>query len=140
MVNSVIIEGNLTRDVEVKYSNSGTAIASLSIAFNDNYKKGTEEIKQTSFFDVTAFKDCALSCATFVKGNAVHVEGKLVQDRWKDSEGKDRSKVKIVAFKINPMFRNGSAPSNAPRPSAPSPRPVVASASPASDDAGVIPF
>jgi single-strand DNA-binding protein len=140
MVNSVIIEGNLTRDAEIKYSSSGTAIASLSLAFNDNYKKGTEEIKQTSFFDVTVFRDLALSCANFTKGNAVHVEGKIVQDRWKDSEGKDRSKVKIVAFKIEPMFRNGSAPVNAPRPSSPSPRPVAAVASPASGDPDFIPF
>jgi single-strand DNA-binding protein len=140
MINSVIIEGNLTRDAEIKYSNSGTAIASLSVAFNDNYKKGTEEIKQTSFFDVVAFKDVALSCASFTKGNAVHVEGKIVQDRWRDSDGKDRSKVKIVAFKIEPMFRNGSAPVNAPRPSAPSPRPLAAVASPGNGKFDSVPF
>jgi single-strand DNA-binding protein len=141
MVNSVIIEGNLTRDAEIKYSNSGTAIASLSLAFNDNYKKGTEEIKQTSFFDVVAFKDVALSCASFTKGNAVHVEGKLVQDRW-DKDGKVQSRVKIIAFQIDPMFRNGGAPKpnvSSPRPSSPNPRPVAASASPASGD-DTIPF
>ena len=109
--NEVILEGNLCRDVEIKYANSGTAIASLSVAYNDSYKKGNEYVKQGHFFDVTAFKDTALACSGLTKGTLVHIEGKLSQDRWKDADGKDRSKVKIIAFKVEPMSRqNGQQP------------------------------
>ena len=85
--NEVILEGNLCRDVEIKYANSGTAIASLSVAYNDSYKKGNEYVKQSHFFDVTAFKDTALGCSGMTKGTLVHVEGKLAQDRW-EKDGK----------------------------------------------------
>ena len=107
-INSVIIEGNLCRDVEMKYSNSGTAIADLSIAYNDNYKKGEEWVEQSYFFDVSAFRDTATACAPLTKGTLVHVEGKMTMDKWKDSDGKDRSKVKIIAFKVEPMARNNA--------------------------------
>lgn len=104
-VNSVIIEGNLCRDVEIKYANSGTAIASLSVAYNDSYKKGNEYVKQSHFFDVTAFKDTALGCSGLTKGTLVHIEGKLSQDRW-EKDGKTQSKVKIIAFKVEPINRD----------------------------------
>ena len=102
--NEVILEGNLCRDVEIKYANSGTAIASLSVAYNDSYKKGNEYVKQSHFFDVTAFKDTALGCSGLTKGTLVHIEGKLSQDRW-EKDGKTQSKVKIIAFKVEPMTR-----------------------------------
>jgi single-strand DNA-binding protein len=141
--NSVIIEGNLTRDVELRYTCSGTAIASLSIAYNDKYTKGTEEIKQSHFFDVTAFKDVAEGCAKLSKGTLIRVEGKLVQDRW-EKDGKTQSKVKIIAFSVEDIKKgnnssNGNTPqgdqgSPAPRPSAPQgPHTQPAHASPPSD-------
>jgi len=107
-INSVIIEGNLCRDVEMKYSNSGTAIAGLSVSYNDNYKRGEEWVEQSYFFDVSAFKDTATACAPLTKGTLVHIEGKLTMDKWKDADGKDRSKVKIIAFKVEPMARNNA--------------------------------
>ena len=106
-INSVIIEGNLCRDVETKTTPSGAFIASLSIAYNDNYKKGNEWVKQSHFFDVTSFNDTARGCASLTKGTLVHIEGKLSQDRW-EKDGKTQSRVKIIAFKVEPMARNNA--------------------------------
>lgn len=121
-VNSVILEGNLCRDVETKTTGSGLLIASFSLAYNDSYKKGDEYIKQSHFFDVVAFRDAAKDCAGFTKGQLVHIEGKLSQDRW-EKDGKTQSKVKIIAFKVEPMAGRGknNAPSSQSAPNKPAP-------------------
>jgi single-strand DNA-binding protein len=150
MVNSVILEGNLVRDAEVKYSNSGTAILSLSVAYNDSYTKDGKKIEQCHFFDVTAFKDVALACANLNKGTLVHVEGKLVQDRW-EKDGKKQSRVKIMAFDVVSKSNGGRSSSGNPPtgpqgsptprsspPQAPRPQPAYAEASQGEDSE--IPF
>lgn len=135
-VNSVIIEGNLCRDVETKTTASGAFIASLSVAYNDSYKKGNEYVKQSYFFDVTAFNDAARGCETLPKGTLVHIEGKLVQDRW-EKDGKTQSRVKIIAFKVEPMAGHGkgNTPSGQSAPNKPAP----AKPAPPPDD-GDVPF
>ena len=94
--NIVAIDGNLTRDGEVRFANSGTAILSLSIAHNTKIK-GKEEV---SFFDVIAFGKHAEYVSDFaVKGATVTVIGRLTQDRW-DKDGVKHSRVKIIANQV----------------------------------------
>ena len=94
--NIVVIDGNLTRDGEVKFANSGTAILSLSIAHNTKIK----EKEEVSFFDIVAFGKHAEYVSDFaVKGATVTVIGRLTQDRW-EKDGVKQSRVKIIANQV----------------------------------------
>ncbi len=106
MYNKVILVGNLTRDVELKYTPSGTAIAKFGIATNRTYKDTmTGENKQeVMFIDVTVFGRSAEVANQYLsKGRKVLVEGRLVLDQWVDSTGQKRSKHSVVAEKVQFM-------------------------------------
>jgi len=106
MYNKVILVGNLTRDVELKYTPSGTAIAKFGIATNRTYKDSmTGENKQeTMFIDITVFGRSAEVANQYLKkGKRVLIEGRLVLDQWVDSTGQKRSRHSIVAEKVQFM-------------------------------------
>jgi len=106
MYNKVILVGNLTRDVELKYTPNGTAIAKFGIATNRTYKDTmTGENKQeTMFIDITVFGRSAEVANQYLKkGRKVLIEGRLVLDQWVDSTGQKRSKHSIVAEKVQFM-------------------------------------
>ena len=106
MYNRVILVGNLTRDVELKYTPSGMAIAKFGLATNRNYKdNNTGELKQeTMFIDITVFGRSAEVANQYLKkGKKVLIEGRLVLEQWVDSSGQKRSKHSIVADKVQFM-------------------------------------
>ena len=106
-LNSILVEGNLTRDPELKATPKGTPVCSFSVASNRFYKQDQEYQKEVSFFDVETWAKLAESCAEYLeKGRGVRVVGRLKQDRWQDQEGNPRSKVKIVAehVEFKPVF------------------------------------
>lgn len=97
--NQVVIVGRLTRDGELKYSQSGFAVLNFGIAVNRSVKDqmSGEYKDEASFFDVTAFGKSAEAVAKFLtKGKQVAVVGELVQDRW-EKDGQKQSRVKINA-------------------------------------------
>lgn len=95
-VNFVAVDGNLTRDGEVTFGGSGTAVLKLSIAHNTKIK----DKEEVSFFDVVAFGKHAEYVADFaVKGATVHVIGRLHQDKW-EQDGKKYSRTKIIANQL----------------------------------------
>ena len=97
-INNLIIDGNLTRDPELKETPKGTKVCNFSIAYNRFYRVQEETRKEVSFFDIEAWAREAESCEkNLFKGRGVRVIGRLRQDRWEDTEGKSRSKIKIVA-------------------------------------------
>ena len=97
-LNSVLLEGNLTRDPELKYTPKGTAVCSFSIASNRYFKQEEEYQQEVSYFDVTSWSHLAEVCSEYLKkGRGVRVVGRLKQDRWNDPEGNGRSKVYVVA-------------------------------------------
>lgn len=101
--NKVILVGNLTRDPEVRYLPSGTAIASFDIAVNNSYKdKNGEKKKDVMYINISIFGKIAELCGEYLKkGRAVLVDGRLKQDSWesKDGTGK-RTKISVVAETI----------------------------------------
>jgi len=106
MYNKVILIGNLTRDVELKYTPSGTAIAKFGLATNRTYKDNmTGENKQeVMFIDITVFGRSAEVANQYLsKGRKVLIEGRLVLDQWVDATGQKRSKHSIVAEKVQFM-------------------------------------
>jgi single-strand DNA-binding protein len=112
--NKVILLGNLTRDPEVRYIPSGTAVASFAIAVNRKYKQGEETKDEVSYIDIVVFGKTAENCGQYLnKGDAILVEGRLQQRRWDDKDsGQKRSKVEVVAQVVNFMpKRTGGGPS-----------------------------
>ena len=95
-INSVTLVGRLTRDVEMRYSQGGMAIASFSIAVNYRKKSGDNWVDEASFFDCKLFGRQAEAVQRFLtKGKQVGVNGELRQDRW-EQDGQRRSKVEVI--------------------------------------------
>jgi len=100
-VNTVTIVGRLTRDAELKYTQSGMAICKLGVAVSDRKKGADGEWKDDpSFIDCTCFDKVAEAAGNFRKGNPVHVEGCLKQERWTDKENQNHSKISVLVNRI----------------------------------------
>ncbi len=102
-VNVVVITGNLTRDPELRSTNSGMAVCELGVAVNGRRKDESGNwVEKPNFFDVTVFGAQGENCATYLsKGRPVAIEGRLDWRQWdaKDGSGK-RSKVGIIANSV----------------------------------------
>ena len=119
MYNKVILVGNLTRDVELKYTPTGTAIAKFGLATNRTYKDSVtgENKQETMFIDITVFGRSAEIANQYLrKGRRVLIEGRLVLDQWVDQSGQKRSKHSIVAEKVQFMENKPSAESGYQQP------------------------
>ena len=123
-LNLVAISGNLTRDPELRTTQGGTSVCSLSVAVN-----GREKDRQSGnwsdrpdYFEVSVFGATAEHAADWLsKGSHVEISGRLRQDRWQTEAGEKRSAVKIVASDVvfppkghsaggHPPAQAGSAP------------------------------
>ena len=94
-INSVVLVGRCTRDGELRYSASGTAICNFSIAVNRRVKRGDQWSDEASFFDLSLWEKQAENLNKYlVKGTQVAVQGELRQERW-DKDGKTMSKVAV---------------------------------------------
>jgi single-strand DNA-binding protein len=96
-LNRVILIGRLTRDPELRYTPSGTAVASFSLANNRSYAVTGEKKDQVSYFDCVAWAKLGEIITEYCKkGHRIAVDGRLQQSRWDDQDGKKRAKVEIV--------------------------------------------
>ncbi|MFH0888962.1 MAG: single-stranded DNA-binding protein [Planctomycetota bacterium] len=100
--NKVLLMGNLTRDPELSYTTQGTAVCKFGLAVNNSYVTSTGERKEDPLFiDIVVWKKQAESCATFLKkGRPVFIEGRLQLDNWQTASGEKRSKIKVVANRV----------------------------------------
>ncbi|MCK5672817.1 MAG: single-stranded DNA-binding protein [Spirochaetales bacterium] len=106
-LNSILMEGNLTRDPELKETTKGTKVCTFTVASNRYYKKDDEQQQEVSFFPVEVWAGLADSCNQYLKkGRGVRVVGRIKQDRWKDQDDKNHEKFKIVAehVEFKPLF------------------------------------
>lgn len=116
-INNYSVSGNLTRDAELKYSNSGLAVCNFTIASNKNKKQGDEWVEHTNFIDCTIFANKAESISQYLtKGKKLFIEGQFEQQRWEDKDGNKRQKLVLMPAKI--VFggggeRTSSAPQKA---------------------------
>lgn len=100
MLNRVIVMGRLVRDPELRWTQSGTAVTSIRIAVDRDFKGQSGE-KQADFFDVVAWKSTAEFVAKyFTKGRMAVVEGRLQTREWTDRNGNKRVTTEIVADKV----------------------------------------
>ncbi|MFH0964941.1 MAG: single-stranded DNA-binding protein [Planctomycetota bacterium] len=102
-LNRVFLMGNLTRDPELKYTQSGLAVCDFGLAVNRNYKTSQgEDRSETLFVDITAFGKQAETASEYLKkGRNVLVEGRLKLDQWTSQEGQKRSKHTVVADRVH---------------------------------------
>ena len=100
MLNKIFIMGRLTRDPELRRTQSGTAVTSFSLAVDRDYKSQSGE-KETDFIDVVAWRSTAEFVSKyFTKGRMAVVEGRLQIRDWKDKEGNNRRSAEVVADNV----------------------------------------
>ena len=112
MYNKVILVGNLTRDVEVRYTPGGSAVGNTAIATTRKFKSATGEQKEeTLFIDLTFFGRTAEIANQYLrKGSKVLVDGRLKLDQWTAQDGSKRSKHSVT---VENMQMLGSRDENA---------------------------
>jgi single-strand DNA-binding protein len=111
--NKVILMGNLTRDPELRYAASGTAIASFGLAVNRRYKQDDDWKEETCFVDIAVFGRQAENCSEYLsKGSPVLIDGRLNYRKWETEDGQNRSKLDVVANIVQflPSNRSGGKP------------------------------
>ena len=149
--NKVILMGNLTRDPEMKYIPSGTAVTNFGLAMNERYtdRQTGEQRENTCFVDIEAWgRQAEIANEYLSKGRPVFIEGALKFDSWEAEDGSRRSRLSVRAFRI--QFIGGRSdgdemgggyadtqPAAAPTQSAPyqeAPAPEASSTPPSTDD------
>ena len=97
MFNKIVLVGNLTKDIDLRYTQGGAAIGSSSIAVTRKYTLNGEKREETCFIDLTFFgKQAEVSNQYLQKGSKLLVEGRLKFDQWQDSNGQNRSKHSVA--------------------------------------------
>lgn len=95
--NKVLLMGNLTRDVELRHTQSGMALAKFGLAVNRKWSQNGEQKESTCFVDLTAWGRQAEVLNQYVKkGSQLFVEGRLEYSTWEGEDGKKRSKLEVV--------------------------------------------
>lgn len=105
-INTVILSGRLARDPELRYTQSGTAIADFTIANGQKYKDSREQWQErTAFVGCSVFGPTAEFAAKWLrKGARANIQGQIVTDEWQDKEtGKNRTKTKVKVTQIQPI-------------------------------------
>ncbi len=112
MFNKVILVGNLTRDIELRYTPSGTAVGNTGIATSRKFKSADGQQKEeVCFVDLTFFGRTAEIANQYLrKGSKVLVEGRLKFDTWEDQNGGKRSKHSITVENMTMLDSKGSTP------------------------------
>lgn len=100
-LNRVYLLGNLTRDPELRYTPTGTAVTSFGFAVNRRYRQGEEMREETCFVDVVVFGRQAETVSEYLsKGRQALVEGRLTWRTWEADDGTRRSKHEVVAQNV----------------------------------------
>jgi single-strand DNA-binding protein len=97
--NKVLIGGNITRELELRYTPKGTAVLEIGVAVNRKWKDGNGEVREeVAFVDAIAWgRQAEVIAEHFGKGRPIFIEGRLAQEEWQDKEtGKARRKTRVV--------------------------------------------
>ena len=115
MLNKVMIIGRLGRDPELRYTQSGSPVATLNVATDESYTdRDGNKVDRTEWHRVSVFQRQAENCANYLtKGSLVFVEGSLQTRKWQDQQGQDRYTTEIKAQRVQFLDRKGDAPREA---------------------------
>lgn len=120
-LNKAMIIGRLGQDPEVRYTQSNTAVANLSVATSERYKDSSGEWKEnTEWHRVVAWGRLAEICQEYLKkGSQVYIEGPIQTRQWEDREGQTRYTTEIKALTLTMLDSKGSRDEEAAAPSKP---------------------
>jgi len=117
MFNKVILVGNLTRDIDLRYSQSGSAIAKTAIATSRKFTVNGERREEVMFVDITFFgRSGEIANQYLRKGSKVLVEGRLILEQWVDQNGQKRSKHSVTVENMQMLDSKGSTPDGGVQP------------------------
>lgn len=112
MLNKIILIGRLTRDPELRYTQSGVAVASFTLAVNRNFKNAKGE-QEADFVDIVVWRGQAEHCANHLgKGRLVAVEGRLQVRTYETTDGQKRKVAEVVAESVQFLEKKVSAAVN----------------------------
>ena len=105
--NRVVLVGNLTRDIELRYTPQGTAVTDMGLAVNERVKRNDQWTDEVNYFDVTLWGRTAEVASEYMsKGSSVLIEGRLRYETW-EQDGQKRSKIKIVGERMQMLGSRG---------------------------------
>jgi len=110
-LNKVMLIGNLGKDPEVRYTTSGTAVASFSLATSEKFKNKTGEWEErTEWHTITLWGRLAEIAGEYLaKGKTVYIEGRLQTRKWQDRDGRERYTTEVVADKMQMLGGRGES-------------------------------
>ena len=114
-VNKVILIGNLGRDPELRYTQSGSAVANFTLATNERWRdKDGNNQERTEWHRIVVWGRTAENCAQYLqKGRSVYVEGRLQTREWEDKDGNKRNTTEVNALNVQFLGGRGSVPEGA---------------------------
>ena len=108
--NRVVLVGNLTRDPELRYISSGTAVSDIGLAVNDRVKRNDQWVDEATFIDITLWGRTAEVANEYLsKGSPVLIEGRLKLDQW-EKDGQKRSKLKVIGERMQMLGGRDGGP------------------------------
>ena len=108
MFNKVILVGNLTRDIELRYTQGGMGIAKTAIATSRKFTSNGEKKEEVCFVDITFFARSAEVANQYLrKGSKILVEGRLTFEQWADQNGQKRSKHSVTVETMQMLDSKG---------------------------------
>lgn len=99
-INNATLMGNVTKDPDLRYTPSGAAVLSFSLATNRRYKKGEEWVEEVAFHNIVVWNSAEQLAQRIRKGTRLYVEGRIQTRSWDDKEGKRQYKTEIVADRV----------------------------------------
>ena len=104
-LNKVMILGNVGKDPEIRYTANGSAVTTVTVAANRNYRKpGGDWEKETEWFSVVAWNQLGEQVAqNLQKGDRVYVEGRLHTRSWDGQDGKRQYRTEVIADRVSPQ-------------------------------------
>ena len=110
MINKAILIGNLGADPEVRYTQSGAAVANFNIATTETWTKDGKKEEKTEWHRIVAFARLGEICGEYLsKGSRVYIEGRIQTRQWEDKDGNKRYTTEIVAREMKMLSSRGAS-------------------------------
>lgn len=142
-VNKVILLGNLGKDPEIRYLESGAAVCSFSMATSETYtdRSSGERVTQTEWHNVVLWRKLAETAEKYLKkGSSVYIEGKLRSRSWEDQNGQKRYTTEVVGDQMQMLGRPGDGNQQNSNAAPAAQNQTAAAPSSTSDDSDDLPF
>ena len=116
MFNKIVLVGNLSRDIELRYASTGSAIANTAIATSRKFTQNGEKKEEVCFIDITFFGRSAEVANQYLRrGSKILVEGRLKFDQWVAQDGSKRSKHSVIVETMQMLDSKSDGQQQAPQ-------------------------